>query len=40
MKFKTVVFGALVLVGALYVWHIMSAHGGTAGFRQGLGLSA
>lgn len=38
MKLKHMFVVALAILGGLYVWHIYSSHGGTAGFRQGLGL--
>ena len=38
MKFKHLVFVALLIIGGLYVWHIYSGHGGVSGFKQGLGV--
>lgn len=38
MKLKHWVFLALFAVGALYVWHTYSQHGGVAGFKQGIGI--
>jgi hypothetical protein len=38
MKLKHWFFVALVIVGGLYVWHIYSGHGGTQGFKAGLGI--
>lgn len=39
MKLKHWVFLALVIVGALYVWHNYQGHGGVSGLKSGLGLS-
>lgn len=38
MRLKHYLILALIIVGALYVWHIYSQHGGTAGFKTGLGI--
>lgn len=38
MKLKHWVGIAFVLVGALYVLHIVTHHGGLAGFKSGLGF--
>ena len=39
MKLKSLVFLAIFAVGALYIWHNYSAHGGIAGLKSGVGLS-
>lgn len=38
MKLKHYVFLAIFAIGALYIWHNYSQHGGTSGIRSGLGL--
>lgn len=38
MRLKHVLILALLAVGALYVWHIYSQHGGVSGFKSGLGV--
>jgi len=38
VSIKHLIFLALVIVGALYVWHTYSMHGGVAGFKAGVGL--
>jgi len=38
MKLKHWVALSLLLVGGLYVWHTYSMHGGTSGFKAGLGI--
>jgi hypothetical protein len=38
MKIKHWIFLILALIGLVFVWHIYSSHGGTAGFKQGLGI--
>jgi hypothetical protein len=38
VKLKHVVFFSLFLVGALFVWHNYSQHGGVAGVKSGIGL--
>jgi len=38
VKLKHLVFLAIFIVGALYVWHTYSMHGGVAGFKSGIGL--
>lgn len=38
MKLRNLVFLTIFLVGALYVWHTYSQHGGVAGFKQGIGI--
>lgn len=38
MKLKHWVFLGLVAIGALYLWHNYSSHGGVAGVKQGLGF--
>jgi hypothetical protein len=38
MKLKHWVLVSLILVGGLYVWHTYSMHGGTSGFKAGLGI--
>lgn len=40
MKLKHWVFLAIFAIGALYLWHNYSSHGGTAGLKSGLGLKA
>lgn len=40
MKLKHWVIIGLVAIGALYLWHNYSMHGGTTGLKSGLGLSA
>jgi hypothetical protein len=38
VKLKHWLVIALVLVGALFVGHLIMSHGGIAGFKQGIGL--
>lgn len=38
MKLKHWVFFGIFLIGALYVWHTYSQHGGVSGIKQGIGL--
>jgi hypothetical protein len=38
VKLKHWVFMALFLVGALFVWHNYSQHGGVAGVKSGIGI--
>lgn len=38
MKVKHWLFLALILIGALYLFHNYSQHGGIAGVKSGLGL--
>lgn len=38
MKLKHWVFLAFVIVGALFVFHQMTGHGGFAGVRSGIGF--
>jgi hypothetical protein len=40
VKLKHLVFIAIFAIGALYLWHNYSSHGGTAGLKAGLGLKA
>lgn len=39
MKVKHWIFLLLVLVGGLFVFHIITSHGGVSGFKSGLGLN-
>lgn len=39
MKVKHWIILLLVLIGGIYVFHIVTQHGGVAGFKSGLGLS-
>lgn len=38
MKLRHWVFFAIFAVGALYIWHNYSQHGGVTGLKQGVGL--
>ena len=38
MRLKHYLALALIAVGALYVYHMYSKHGGVAGFKSGLGV--
>lgn len=38
MRLKHWLFLAIFVIGALYVWHIYSQHGGVGGFKSGLGV--
>lgn len=38
MKLKSLVFLAIFAIGALYIWHNYSQHGGMGGLKQGIGL--
>lgn len=38
MKLKHWVFLAVFAVGALYIWHNYTAHGGVGGIKSGIGL--
>jgi hypothetical protein len=38
MKVKHWLFLILALIGLLFVWHVYSGHGGSSGFKQGLGI--
>lgn len=38
MKLKHWVFLAFVAIGALFVFHIFTSHGGSSGFLSGLGI--
>lgn len=38
VKLRHYVFLAIFAVGALYIWHNYSAHGGVGGIKQGIGL--
>lgn len=38
MKLKSLVFLLVFAVGALYIWHNYSQHGGVAGLKSGVGL--
>jgi hypothetical protein len=38
VKLRHIVFMSIFLIGALYVWHNYSAHGGVAGIKSGIGL--
>ena len=38
MKLKHWVFLALIAVGALFLWHNYSQHGGVAGVKSGIGI--
>jgi hypothetical protein len=38
MKLKHWVFFALIVVGALFLWHNYSQHGGIAGVKSGIGI--
>jgi hypothetical protein len=38
VKLKSLVFFAIFAIGALYVWHTYSQHGGIAGLKSGVGL--
>lgn len=39
MKLRSLVFLSIFLIGALYIWHTYSQHGGIAGLKQGVGLA-
>lgn len=38
MKLRHMLFLLVFAIGALYVWHNYSQHGGIGGLRQGIGL--
>jgi hypothetical protein len=38
VKLKHWIFVTLVLVGALFLWHNYSQHGGVGGIKTGLGI--
>jgi hypothetical protein len=38
VKLRHWVFVAVFAVGALYIWHNYSAHGGIGGIKSGIGL--
>lgn len=38
MRLRHWVLLAFILIGALFVFHLLTSHGGTAGFMSGLGL--
>lgn len=38
MRSKHYLILALIAIGALYVWHVYSQHGGMSGFKSGLGV--
>lgn len=38
MKLKSLVFLAIFAIGALYIWHNYSQHGGISGLKSGVGL--
>jgi len=38
VKLKHYLIIALILVGGLYVFHILRQHGGVSGFKSGLGV--
>lgn len=38
MKLRHLLFLAIFAIGALYVWHNYSQHGGISGLKTGVGL--
>jgi hypothetical protein len=38
VKLRHILFLAVFALGALYIWHNYSAHGGIAGLKSGVGL--
>ena len=38
MKLKHLFALALVVIGALFLWHLYASHGGVSGFKSGLGI--
>ena len=38
MKLKHWLFLAIFAIGALYIWHNYSQHGGVSGLKTGVGL--
>ena len=38
MKLRHMLFLLIFAIGALYIWHNYTQHGGIGGLRQGIGL--